>query len=140
MEAVLQVRLPSHPARTPALDLAVNDRAQEKETKRWHKATAHHPELNDPQGAGTILPHQQPHHHALHLHSPHVTHASAYQLARPLPRAFPTNTGSFTAQYLPINGHLGSPEGSAPLLPSLAAFGVVDPGAGHGAHGSVMSR
>ncbi|GHJ86062.1 hypothetical protein NliqN6_2464 [Naganishia liquefaciens] len=114
-------------------------KAQEKETKKWRKATAHHPEMNHACDTASI-PSQQSHHHTFHLHSPHVTHAPAYQPTRPLPHAFQTNPDSFLAQYLPIDGDLGGPEQSAPLLPSLEAFGVVNAGAGQGVQSPVMSR
>jgi hypothetical protein len=42
--------------------------------------------------------------------------------------------------YLPVNGPLGAADYPAPMLPSLAAFGVVDNGTGYGGYGTVMSR
>jgi hypothetical protein len=110
-------------------------RQQEKETKKWRKATTHHPELNYP---STPLPSEGAHHHhGIHLHSPHISHQQA---TRPLPTPFHANSGAYTAQYLPVNGPLGSPAHvqQAPMLPSLAAFGVVDTGVR--ADGSAMSR
>ncbi|KAI5455370.1 hypothetical protein NCC49_000184 [Naganishia albida] len=98
---------------------------QEKETKAWRKATAHHPELNYPP-ARAIPASSSGHHHSFHLHSPHVSHHGA---TRPLPRMVPAHAGAYQAQYLPVGGVLGQQQQQqqAPLLPSLAAFGVVDP-------------
>lgn len=109
-------------------------RQQEKETKAWRKATAHHPELNYP-SARAIPASSSGHHHSFHLHSPHVSHQGA---TRPLPQAFPAHTGAYQAQYLPFGGVLGQQQQQAPLLPSLAAFGVVDPRAAP--EQGVMSR
>jgi hypothetical protein len=104
---------------------------QEKETRKWRKATAHHPELNYP--STPVVPAQDTHHHGLHLHSPHVAHQTA---TRPLPSPFVTSTGAYTAQYLPVGEALGGQ--GTPMLPSLAAFGVV--GTPVRGDGSVMSR
>ncbi|KAJ9101995.1 hypothetical protein QFC20_005144 [Naganishia adeliensis] len=114
---------------------------QEKETKKWRKATTHPPELNhsDPY-ASTRLPgnaDDHHHHHGMHLHSPHP-HIGQQHATRPLPLPFVTNSGVYTAQCLPVDGAGAVGAGQPMVLPSLAAFGVV-----HGpvrAEGSIMSR
>lgn len=73
-------------------------------------------------------------------HQSKQSQTPAHQPTRPLPHPFPTNTNSFTTYYLPVNGPLGAVDYPAPMLPSLAAFGVADTGMGRGGHGTVMSR